>query len=136
MVGKLGEVSLEVARIRLLEDLAAAAVERGPAPRRQLLVERLADQRVPEAALAGRVRHVEQDPVGDRLVERRADAVLAVLADGPEHVDREVAAERRRQRQQLEALAGEVIEPAADDLAHARRHDEPPGARHLFEPPL
>ena len=137
MQRQLGEAAFHLHRLAL-DRLADLAVQAHAACRGHVLVERLAHDGVREAVVLGRVRLLDDQAGGDRLVEQVEELVALALADDLERVEVELPPEDRRDREHLVAVVGEVLQPPADDLADALRDPDAPaaGGVGLVEPAL
>src|SRR4051794_41589853 len=102
----------------MLDRLGDAAMEAHALRHAELLVERLADERVrerePERARLARVGH---DALALGLLEQLERAVAAQVGDPLHDLDAELAADRARHREYAVAVLRQAIEPAAHDLA-------------------
>ena len=101
VVRQLGQRRLRRLRFELLERLGHAQVQSRPARGGEAVVERLADQRVGEAAAAVDARHLGDHVRRYALLDHLVDLVLVEIADSLEHLDPELAAHHGRRGQQL-----------------------------------
>ena len=122
MLCQLGPVVLAVMRLQRRQ---RAPVQPDAAGGRQPFVERVPDEYVSEAQAPGLARHVGDDACGHRLVEHVQEVVDRDAAHAGEGVEREVAAQDRREHEHPVALGREVGEPAGDRVAHGRGDGEP-----------
>ena len=138
VVGDLGQVRSPVVGIPHFQRLTRRPVQPGSARPRQIRIERVADQRVPEAQPVGCAGDVRDHPRGERLLERIEDGFLRPVARLHECRELELAAKHRRMREHSAAIAGEPSQPGADHLTHAGRQWQRPiaGRSELVEPAL
>ena len=90
----------------------------------QVLVQRVLDQRVHEAVAAELLLGLADEPGADRTVEQIEQSVLVDVDQPGEHVEVELAADHRGERQRLLGRFAEARDAMRDDLAHARRQAE------------
>src|SRR4051794_41469053 len=106
----------------MLDRLGDAAMEAHALRHAELLVERLADERVrehePERARLARVR---DDALALGLLEQLEHTVARQLRHQLDYLDAELAAHRARHGQHTVAVLAQAVEAAADHLAHALR---------------
>src|SRR4029453_16745393 len=95
VVRELGEVRGEIVGSEVLEGLGNTAVETHPATRRELVIDRVAHERMHKAVAVERIWHLGNDPGGRRLFEGREDVVFGDVADPLEDIELEVAADYR-----------------------------------------
>ena len=131
VVGELGHVRLGVRGVKSLEHLADLTVEARAAGGCQLFVERLADQRVGERVAAYRARHLRHHAGRHRLLEGFEEAIRREVGETLESVEPELAANHRRGGENAIALRRQVVEAAADHLAHALGDGDGPGVNVL-----
>ena len=116
---QLGQVAAVPAPLRGLDRLPHALVDPGPARHRHPLVERLPDQRVGEQVVAGALVRLGQEAGRERLLERAEELVLGQQHDAFEQCGVDVAADHRRDAEQLDGRRLEPAEPPRDDLLDA-----------------
>jgi hypothetical protein len=104
VVGELGHRGIRVRLEDPLERLADPAVELHAAGAGELRVQGLADERVREAVAPLRVRRLGHDLALDRLLDRVDQLRAGLAVQALEHVEVELAADGRRQRQDLVCL--------------------------------
>jgi hypothetical protein len=123
---QLADLALAVHR---LERLQRMPVQPDAAGGRQPLVDRVPDEDVSEAQAPGLAGHVGDDARGHRLVEHVQEVVDRDAAHAGEGVEREVAAQDRREHEHPVAVGREVGEPAGDHVAHGLGDGESNGLR-------
>ena len=109
---------------RGLQRLADASVDPGPPSRGHAFVQRLPDQRVGEGVPARLVGRLEQQPGGQRLLERVQEIVLLERDELLEQGDVEVAPDHRRHPQPLDCLRVEAVQAPSDHLGDPLREAE------------
>ena len=97
-------------------------VDRRLAGGRELLVDRLAKERVGEAEPPDRLRGLDQDIGVDRLLDQVDQAIAWVLQDTLEHVKLELATRDRGHRERLAAVIAEAAQTAQQQVPDAVRH--------------
>ena len=108
-------------RVDVDQDLGDAPVQARAPDGAQLLVQRLAHQRVGEEVAAAGTGHLGDHAGVDRLVERVERALGRAVADPYQRRERELAPECRRQDEHAVALFRESVETAGDHRPHALR---------------
>jgi hypothetical protein len=127
VVGQLGQMRFEVARVRLLERGTNAAVQLHTATGGELVVQGVPDQHVREAHPTGLARHVRDDPLPGSFVENLEELLTAHLAHSFERDEVELPPEHRGENKDEPAVVRQVSQPAADHRPHAFRDHPPPG---------
>ena len=122
VAGRLGGGGVAARVQRLAQDRGDGAVEPGPRGRRDVVVDRVADDRVGEPEAPGRVGPDLHEPAGERRFERLGDRLARQRADPGHPRDRERAPHHTGDRQHLAGGRRERFEPLPDDLAHAVGH--------------
>ena len=121
VVGDVPEPLVDLVRVQRLDRLADLAMDHGPARRRDLRVQCLADEGVGEGVAARPLARLrDQSRVGRRR-ERPADVFGRVATDPLDDLQVELAPAHGGQAQYLVRLLGQAVESTADDLAHALR---------------
>ena len=100
VVRELGEVGSRLVAVERLERLDRQPVQPDAAGGREPLVERVADEDVGEAKTTAAAGNVGDDAGGHRLVEHVEQLVLRDAGQARERVERELAAEHRREHEQ------------------------------------
>ena len=117
VVRELGQRRLGAVRLQALERLADPQVQPRPPHPGQPVVERLADQRVGEAAAAVHAGDLGDDVCADALLDHLVERVLVVRLERLEQLDAELAADHRRGRQHVARGVRQRRQPPLDDLA-------------------
>ncbi|HLK10699.1 MAG TPA: hypothetical protein VKW76_04925 [Candidatus Binatia bacterium] len=125
VMGERGKMWFEVRSVQALDRLGRLAMEAQPLGRSQLLVERVADQRVRESVAAGRARHRNEQPGGDGGGEAVEKLPGRQGRETGEDRQLEVDTQQRREPQGLPHLGGERRAATADRLAYALGHWQP-----------
>jgi hypothetical protein len=138
VIRQLRQARLELHRVECLGRLGDPAVQAQPAGGADLLVERLADQRVREAIAPRGRGKIADDPRALRLLEKLEHGVLRQLAHLREHGQLELAPDHRGDAEHAVALLGQRAEPSTHHLAHALGNLEAPRLDRLgaLEPPV
>ncbi len=124
VIGHLGYVAFRSRAMEVLQHLADLPVQADALRRAHLVVERLADERVREAMPSDGLGDLGDDARADRFVEPFEELLGRRPGERREHVEAELATDRRRDAQHLVAGGGEPLQPSPDHLAHALRHGE------------
>ena len=138
VVGELRQVPLRLGAMEGLEDLADLAVETHPLRGPELLVERVAHERVREAVAPDRFGNLAHDARRDRLVEQLEQALGRHGRERLDRIEPEIAPERRGDGQNPVAVGRQAVETPPDHLAHALRDADLPARAPLrrLEAPL
>ena len=121
---RLDEERVEVVAVARLDRLADAAVEARAAGGGQVLLERLAQQRVGERVAPGHARGLDQDARAHGGVEGVEQLVLGHVDDALEHRQLELAADQRRDLKHALRALGQPRDAALDHVAQAVGHRE------------
>ena len=95
VIGELRQRRLGIGAVKLLERLRDAPVHPHAPRRRQLVIERLAHERVREVEPGRRPRQLDNEPRCHRFVQRGEQRLLVEVGHLLEHVELEVAARHR-----------------------------------------
>ncbi len=105
-----------------LDRLADPQVRPRAPGRRELALERGAQQRVRERVAAGRARDLHQQRAAHGRVEDVEQLVLGQAGDRLEQVEVEVAADQRGDAEHGAGVLGQPADAGRDHVAHALRH--------------
>jgi hypothetical protein len=119
VVSDLSEVRPRIRRVETLERLAGLAIQPHPPRRRELVVEDVSHQRVREPQPERAHGCLEQQPRGDRRLQRREQSRGRTSGDQLQRRDLKLPAEDRRHPKQRAALAAQPPEAATDRRAYA-----------------
>ena len=122
MPRQLGEPGVGPRAMELLDRLADPQMQPRPPGRRQLGLERRAQQRVGERVAPGRARDLGQQRAAHRGVEHVEQLVLGEAGDALEQLEVEVAADQGGDAEHAAGVLGQPADPGRDDVAHALGH--------------
>ena len=136
---QLGQPGIRPRAVELLDRLADPPVQPRPPGRRQLGLERRAQQGVGERVAAGRARDLHEQRAAHGGVEDVEQLVLGEAGDALEQLEVEVAADQRGDAEHATGVLGQAADARRDHVAHAlrarrrrrcaRRRAPPGGAR-------
>ena len=121
---QLGEPRLGPCAMELLDRLADPQVQPRPPGRRQLGLERRAQQRMGEGVAPGGARDLDQQRASHGGIEHVEQLVLGEAGDTLEHLEVEVAADQGGDAEHAAGVLGQAAHPSRDDVADSLRSAE------------